>query len=95
MNDCYLQFECPTLQNNNAGLAGENSSEAGFTFTRSLPGVQRGGLSNCEYINLFLWSELLFSYKYCIYVVKLENLYMKLCSYKVDMFSCLHAILVP
>lgn len=40
------------------GMAGENSSKTGLTFAWGLPGVQRGGLFDCECIDLFLWSNL-------------------------------------
>lgn len=35
-----------------AGLVREDSSEAGFTSIRSVPGLQRGELCNCECISL-------------------------------------------
>lgn len=46
----FLFFIC--FFHNDTGLAWKNASKAGFPFTRSLPGVQTGGLYNCECLNL-------------------------------------------
>lgn len=43
------------FHNMDAGLAGKNSSKAGFIVARSVPGVQRGGLYNCQWFFSVNW----------------------------------------